>query len=84
MKRRSQKRVVRDREMEQVRAMTHLSLTEREVHDRLIADKIALEVRLRELFQFRRDVQRMDPDGLVADSIKRISNELRRIKAQLT
>lgn len=80
MKRRSQKRVVRDREMEQLKALTTLSLSRQEMRDRLLADKTALEARLKELFWRRRNrVESQDTE----DAVRGISAELRRIKVQL-
>lgn len=89
MKRRSKKRAVRDREMEQVKAMTTLSLTQNEVRDRLLADKAALQARLRELFEHRRWHHQneasvvCDSGRQLAEAIKGIGRELRRIKLQL-
>lgn len=79
MKRRSQKRV-RDRELEQLHALTTVSLTESEVKSRLRADKTALEARLRELFWRRRN--RVEGDD-TEEAVKCISAELRRIRLQL-
>lgn len=78
-----QKRVIRDREMEQVRAMTTLSLTQWELRERQVADKIALESRLRRLFALRRATQDQTSAVYYCEQIKQISGELRRIKSQL-
>jgi hypothetical protein len=66
--------------MEQIKALTTLSLTQREVRDRLLADKTALEVRLKELFWRRRNrVESQDTEA----AVNGISQALRRVKAQL-
>ncbi len=87
MKRRSQpKKPKRDWEGETLRKMTHLSLTEREMKERLLADKAALETKLKDLFAFRR-VMAFPKGGLgeqeCAELIRAISSELRSVKAQL-
>lgn len=86
MKRRSQKEPPRDREMEQVKAMTTVTLTEGEMRNRLRADKAALEEKLKYLFVLRR-LHNSDRDeiavGEVNELIKSVSAELRNVKAQL-
>ena len=81
MKRRSQKQPPRDREMEQVKSMTHLSITQREMRERLLADKNALENRLKELFKNRKTAG--DDAFVYAEPIALISEALRNVKAKL-
>lgn len=84
MKRRSQPQPKRDHEAEAIRRMTTLSLTETEMRSRLLADKAALEVRLKEVFQLRRDARNQEHEfSFLDDLIKSISAELRAVKAQL-
>lgn len=66
MKRRSQKEPVRDRELEQVKTMTTVTMTEADLRERLLADKTALEVKLADALRQRNDLRkacREHPDG---------------------
>jgi len=87
MKRRSQLRQPkRDRELEQLKRLTTVTLTQDAFRMRLLADKTALEMRLREVFAFRR-LMSFPKGGLgeteCDDLIAHISKELRHVKAQL-
>jgi len=67
MKRRSQKEPPRDRELEQVREMTTVSLTTTEMYQRLRADKLALEGKINRAHKARNEIrklcaQHVDPD----------------------
>jgi len=87
MKRRSQPREPkRDRELEQLKQLTTVTLTQSAFRARLLADKTALEMRLREVFAFRRFMS--FPKGGLGERecdeiIAHISRELRHVKAQL-
>jgi len=76
----------RDFEMETLKKLTTVSMTDDEFRARLLADKAALEARLKELFAFRRAMN--FPKGGLGEQecnelIRGISSELRMIKAQL-
>ena len=79
----------RDRELETLKSMTTVSLSRDDVRDRLLADKAALETRLREVFRINHQLK--DDIGVAATSyksfraelIKSISAELRNVKARL-
>jgi hypothetical protein len=63
--------------------MTTVSLTSSQMEDRLRADKIALEGKLRDVFNLRKHAN----DGLAAvenaERIKALSAQLRAVKKQL-
>lgn len=86
MKRRSQAKPKRDLETEALKKMTHISLSENQMRERLLADKAALEVRLRDVFAFRNSMN-FPKGGLgeqeCKDLIRGISAELRMVKEQL-
>lgn len=58
MKRRSIKEPPRDREMEQLKEMTTLKLTTSQMHERLMADKNALEARLTNVLRDRNAIRK--------------------------
>jgi hypothetical protein len=73
--------------MEQVKAMTTMSLSNDEMRDRLLADKAALEVKLKDMFDGRRFAVKAcapnRPSPWYDEVIKSISAELRAVKANL-
>lgn len=94
MKRRSRpKKPKRDFEAEQIRRLTQISMPESVYRERLLADKAALEAKLKELFAWRNMLRRGDGtsneearEAVIAhhnELIRSISAELRAVKAQL-
>lgn len=89
MKRRSQKEQPRDREMEQVRAMTTVTMTQDDHRSRLLADKARIEEALKEAFANRNRLRQVDKRyyrQLILDfdvRIKALTAELRDVKRRM-
>ena len=89
-KRRSQPKAKRDFEGEQLQKLTTVSMTESAYRDRLLADKAALEMKLRELFSWRNMLRKQTASAAQQaiivyhnDMIRGISIELRAVKTSL-
>ena len=97
MKRRTLPTVKRDHELEKVKAMTAVSLSQNEMTERLNADKRALEERLHETFQVRNELRKLcrtlpesDPnlqveglDGLASHHFQRLNERISNLSARL-
>lgn len=87
VKRRSlPRRARRDFEAETLKKLTVVSITQNEMRDRLLADKAALEAKLKLVFDFRKEMnfeRGGTGEAQCNELVRSISAELRHVKRQL-